>query len=472
MSSPSRSRLDPARGSSHEPGSGVHTIPLSDTTAADHAPAGALRDDGHTGGGDLAPGDRAGPYEIEAFLARGGFGDVYRARDPRGEPVAIKVLREELATTTDSIARFEREVDAVARVQHASVIRVLGRGRLDRARPFFAMELLHGLSLADRIALRGAMPATEAIATLDRVCDALAAAHERGIVHRDIKASNVFLAGDGERVVLLDFGVAKLLGDEGPGLTRSRQIVGTPACMAPEQLAGEPVDQRTDVYALGVLGYHMLTGTRPFANESPVMLQHLHRNARRPRPSAKVDVPEAIDRAVVAAMAVDPAARPAGARRFMEALRGLESSAGAARDRPVESRGRAVALVIDACPATRGAAPAVVLTELERVLDRTEQRLRAEGFHPLLCASRTLAYAKPVTGGGDPVREAQTLAAALRACAPESIHIQDEVHAGDAHIRDGKVVGGPVCNLPAKGGAPTEGVTIPEGPSARARARS
>src|SRR6185503_7424125 len=157
-------------------------------------------------------------------------------------------------------------------------------GRADDGRPWFAMELLDGVDLETHIAARGRLTPGEVLTVLGPICDALACAHDAGVIHRDIKASNVFLAADG-RVVLLDFGIAKLSDPGiGAGLTLSRQSLGTPSAMAPEQVAGREASERTDVYALGALLYHMLVGEPPFADSSPTVMQYLHCHARRPRP--------------------------------------------------------------------------------------------------------------------------------------------------------------------------------------------
>jgi eukaryotic-like serine/threonine-protein kinase len=367
----------------------------------------------------LSAGERVGAYEIEAPLASGGFGVVYRARDAGGGAAAIKVLRAELATTERTLARFEREVDAVARIEHPNVVQVLGRGRLADGRPYFAMELIEGQDLASHLRARGALPVAEAQRLLAPICEALAAAHDRGIIHRDVKASNVMLALDG-RVVLLDFGVAKVLDPAVPGLTRSRQIVGTPPCMAPEQLAGRAANRRTDVYALGVLAYHMLTGAPPFADESPVMLQHLHRHARRPRPSAAIELPPSVDRAVVSAMAVDPSERPGDARAFYTAL------AGAPPDALGGAEAGVISVRVEVSPIRPDAPAGELLDELERVITTAERHLVRAGFTPALSASRTLLYTRP-RGATD--HDADTIADELRATASDLVSLTAVVDA-------------------------------------------
>jgi serine/threonine protein kinase len=170
---------------------------------------------------------------------------------------------------------------------------------------------------------RGALPPTEVLEILEPLCDALSVAHDAGLVHRDVKASNVIVARkDGAlRPVLLDFGLVKLVDQVGPGLTSSRSMLGTPAAMAPEQMRGQPVDARTDVYALGLLAFHMLTGQPAFGGAPGVVQSYLQVHGPRPRPSAKVDLDPAIDEPVGRALAPEPADRFESARALIEALR-------------------------------------------------------------------------------------------------------------------------------------------------------
>ena len=185
-----------------------------------------------------------------------------RAAD--GSLVAIKILHLELIRSNDALTRFERELAAIERLDHRHVVRALDHGALEDGRPFLVLEYIDGPSLRDVIHERGSLPPQEMLTILEPLCDALATAHAFGLVHRDVKASNVILGHRdalGTRPVLLDFGLVKLLDQEGPGLDLvACAMLGTPAAMAPEQMRGLPVDARTDVYALGLLAFHMLTG--------------------------------------------------------------------------------------------------------------------------------------------------------------------------------------------------------------------
>ena len=279
---------------------------------------------------DRQPGEVIGGYRVVGAIASGGFGTVYQAEHVRlGRAVAIKVLHADGAASREVVTRFEREAQLVNLIRHPNVVDVFDFGELDDGRPYFVMELLRGVDLRELIARDGAMPIATALELLAPLCDALDAAHAKGVVHRDIKPSNVFVAtaGDARRVVLLDFGVAKLLGDTGPSLTRSRQAIGTPTSMAPEQVRGEAVDARTDVYALGSLAYTMLTGRQPFAAETAVVLQYMHLFADPPRASHAAPIDPRVDDVIVRAMAKDPAGRPASAGAFLAELRAAFAAA-------------------------------------------------------------------------------------------------------------------------------------------------
>jgi serine/threonine-protein kinase len=265
-------------------------------------------------------------YRIDRLIGEGGFGQVWRAtREHDGALVAIKVLHLELIRSNDALTRFERELEATDRLDHRHVVRAFDHGTLVDGRPFIVLEYIEGPSLRDVIHERGSLPPSETLAILEPLCDALTEAHAVELVHRDVKASNVILGHDahGPRPVLLDFGLVKLLDAEGPGLTSSRSMLGTPAAMAPEQMKGLPVTAATDVYAIGLLAFHMLTGSPAFGGTPGVVQSYLQVHGPRPRPSAKVDLDPAIDEPIVRALAPDPAQRYSSPREFVEALRAI-----------------------------------------------------------------------------------------------------------------------------------------------------
>jgi serine/threonine-protein kinase len=265
-------------------------------------------------------------YRIDRLIGEGGFGQVWRAtREHDGTLVAIKVLHLELIRSNDALTRFERELQAIGRLDHRNVVRAFDHGTLLDGRPFLVLEYIEGPSLRDVIHERGSLPPHEMLAILEPVCDALTQAHAEDLVHRDVKASNVILGHDahGPRPVLLDFGLVKLLDAEGPGLTSSRAMLGTPAAMAPEQMKGQPVTAATDVYAIGLLAYHMLTGAPAFGGAPGVVQSYMQIHGPRPRPSSKSDIDPAIDEPIVRALAPDPSARYASPRELVDALRAI-----------------------------------------------------------------------------------------------------------------------------------------------------
>ena len=263
-------------------------------------------------------------YELDRLIGEGGFGQVRRARRERDdEIVAIKILHLELIKSVDALTRFQRELDAIERLDHPNVVRGLGHGTLADGRPYLILEYVEGPSLREVLHERGGLPPAEMLTILEPLCEALSVAHDAGLVHRDVKASNVILArrGNAVRPVLLDFGLVKLVDQIGPGLTSSRSMLGTPAAMAPEQMRGQQVDARTDIYALGLLAYHILTGQPAFGGAPGVVQSYLAVHGPRPRPSTKVDIDPAIDEPIARALAPEPAARFPTALAFGVALR-------------------------------------------------------------------------------------------------------------------------------------------------------
>lgn len=262
-------------------------------------------------------------FRLDRLIGEGGFGQVWRAvRDAGDEIVALKILHLELVRSIDALTRFQRELEAIERLHHPNVVRAIDHGALDDGRPYLVLEYVEGPSLREVIHERGAIPPAEMLTIFEPLCDALGVAHAAGLVHRDVKSSNVILAQQGGalRPVLLDFGLVKLLDQEGPGLTSSRSMLGTPAAMSPEQMRGQPVDARTDVYALGLLAFHMLTGQPAYGGAPGVVQSYMQIHGARPRPSSKVDIDPAIDEPIARALAPEPAARFPTPRALFEAL--------------------------------------------------------------------------------------------------------------------------------------------------------
>jgi eukaryotic-like serine/threonine-protein kinase len=212
----------------------------------------------------------AGRYEIMEVIGSGGMGVVYRALDLElSEPVAIKTLRREFVTDSTALARFKSELRLARRISHRNVVRTHDLGEAD-GMYFITMEYVEGTSVKALIAERGRLPVHATLPIARQLCRALEVAHAEGIIHRDIKPHNLVLAPDGVLKVM-DFGIARLLGGA-RGVTQTGMVVGTPEYMAPEQLLGEDIDVRADIYAVGVVIYECLTGRTPHTAENPMAL--------------------------------------------------------------------------------------------------------------------------------------------------------------------------------------------------------
>jgi serine/threonine-protein kinase len=284
--------------------------------------------------GELAPGDCVGEYVIERRIGAGGMGTVYGARHPViGKRAAIKILNARLTADDDALSRFVLEAQAVNKIGHASIVDIFGFGTLDDGRSYFAMEWLQGETLGERLQ-RGRLTVREAAAILSPLCRALEAAHAAGVIHRDLKPDNVFLAtdDDGWRVKLLDFGVAKLSSATAAvSRTATGVAMGTPLYMAPEQARGETVDGRTDVYALGLVAYAMVCGVSLFEDAGSaieILAAHIARPPVPPR--ARVpDLPAAFEALILEMIAKQPDHRPAPSE-----IRGRLAAIATAADRP------------------------------------------------------------------------------------------------------------------------------------------
>jgi serine/threonine protein kinase len=267
-------------------------------------------------------------YEVTGLLGAGGMGAVYRARHPLIQrELAVKILRPELAHDRTLVQRFLNEARAAHLVRHPNIIEVLDLGVLPDGVPYLFMELLDGEPLSRRIARLGRVPIDQAITIAWQTAGALAAAHARDIVHRDLKPDNIFLArpsrqADHAQVKVLDFGVAKLRRELSTGSleTHAGAVLGTPIYMSPEQGKGvrAAVDGRTDVYALGIILYEMLTGRPPFVGEGfgEIVVLHATQPPLPPR-TLNPEISPELDATVLAALAKQPAARIPS----MEALR-------------------------------------------------------------------------------------------------------------------------------------------------------
>ncbi len=261
-------------------------------------------------GNALAP-----AYEIETEIGRGGMAIVYRARDPRlKRGIAVKLLPPDLAFRDDIRMRFLREAETSARLSHPNIVPIYTVDERDGL-VYFVMALVEGESVGDRLRRLGALPILETRRILREVADALAYAHEHGVVHRDIKPDNILLDKHTGRAMVTDFGIARAATDDGPGagLTATGAAIGTPAYMSPEQCAGDrAMDGRSDLYSLGAVGYQMLTGQPPFTGggTASIMMKQV---MERPVPTGirqrRVEVPEDLERIIMRLLEKDPANR-------------------------------------------------------------------------------------------------------------------------------------------------------------------
>jgi tRNA A-37 threonylcarbamoyl transferase component Bud32 len=264
---------------------------------------------------DELTGKVLGQFEVQEEIGRGGMASVYRAQQQSmGRTVAVKVLPRSLMHDPSFYERFEREVDVISRLEHPHILPIYDYGQSD-GMPYIAMRYLGGGSLEQRLARRILDPG-ELETPLTQIAQALDHAHRQGIIHRDLKPGNIMLDEDGN-AYLSDFGIARVLGSN---LTGS-MIVGTPAYMSPEQANGMPVDGRADIYSLGVMVFHLLTGQRPFQAETPmaVLLKHISE----PMPALsefRADLSESVNDVVAKSTAKDPNDRYSSAVEMAEAF--------------------------------------------------------------------------------------------------------------------------------------------------------
>jgi len=350
-------------------------------------------------------------YQIEELLGQGGMGTVYRAKHVHMKrTVAFKVLHPEIAAVSEVAARFEREAIAVGRIEHKNVAQAMDFGRLPDGSFYLVMEYVKGTSLKELIK-RGALEPARALEIARQIADAIKAAHEAGVVHRDLKPDNVMLAdrdGAGDHVKVLDFGVAKLAADEAHGdsaLTQYGAIVGTLDYMAPEQAGRGVVDHRADLYALGVILYELLAGRPPFSADDAVVL--ISKHLVEPPPPLPASITEKTAAIVFDLLAKDPAARIQTAAELVARIDEVRAELGLGATLPPPA------------PATSEATPIV-----ERASSSTGQ---PRGPKRALAAA-LLASTAMIAGG-------VVLSAAKRPNQPESVAPGDSSRAAVATAR-------------------------------------
>ncbi len=428
-------------------------------------------------GGELRPGTRAGDYIVESQRARGGFATVYLAHHERDAgQFALKVLHKVLVHRTGMIRRFQQEGEVIRRIDHPNVVRLIDYGDLPDGRPYFVMPWLEGRTLASELAERGVFSIGEASSIMAKLTEALEATHAVGIVHRDVKPSNVLLlpVDPGVAVRLVDFGVAKLVGndDEGRhhGITSTGVRVGTPYYMAPEQISSRPIDSRTDIYALGVELFQMVTGHLPFTAPTAIEIEALHLHAPPPRASEVAGVPPAFDEVILRCMAKSPDNRFASVLALREALERAASpypteAASLGSFQPGVASRKYHALAIGIFFEARvsmpdGAGNADVADELfdslDDALEQAEEQCAAHGFDIAMTTSASILAISPLPGDADSARQAReqalVLAEQLATCSPApEIRIDVTVHVADVLVDEAQrgrtYVGGDLLRL-------------------------
>lgn len=267
----------------------------------------------------------AGRYEVGELIGRGGMAEVHIGRDNRlSRRVAIKLLRSDLAQDSTFQARFRREAQSAAALNHPAIVSVydtgedtqLGPDGTETHIPFIVMEYVEGHTVRELLRDGAALPIDEAVEITAGVLSALEYSHHAGIIHRDIKPANVMITTAGD-VKVMDFGIARAVADSAATMTQTQAVVGTAQYLSPEQARGEVVDARSDVYSTGALLFELLTGRPPFVGDSPVAVAYQHVREEPPTPSSIApDVPRALDRVVLKALAKDRTVRYQSAEEF------------------------------------------------------------------------------------------------------------------------------------------------------------
>jgi len=266
-------------------------------------------------------------YAVERAIGHGGFAAVYLVRDlSLKRPLALKVLAPDLLLSATAQERFRREAETVAQLSHPHIVPLHFMGNAGDVF-YLAMEYIDGESLADRLEREGRIPVDEATRIMREVASALELAHRRGVVHRDIKPHNVLLERESGRALVTDFGIARTA--ENSSLTATGMVVGTPAYMSPEQVVGDKVDHRADLYALGIVGYEMLAGRPPFAGSTPteILMKRVATPAE-PVERARPDAPPALAAVINACLQQDPERRVQTAGEIVRSLGGITPVSG------------------------------------------------------------------------------------------------------------------------------------------------
>jgi serine/threonine-protein kinase len=273
-------------------------------------------------------------YEILGTLGKGGMGVVYRARDRKlDDVVALKLLRPEmLASDASILERFKQEIRLARRITHRNVLRTHDFGEAGGV-PYISMEYLEGVTLKDVVRNRGALPLGVGLSIAKQMCHGLGAAHEQGVVHRDVKPQNMLILPETAELKIMDFGISRVssVGAEASGLTTAGTVMGTPDYIPPEQAQGRPADFRSDLYSLAVVLFEIFTGRLPFKGETPMAIVVAHVQQPPPRPrSVNPKLPVELEAVIARGLQKDPAKRWQRADQLLDALSAISATAEAA----------------------------------------------------------------------------------------------------------------------------------------------
>ena len=371
---------------------------------------------------NLVPGSQIGDHVIDALVGAGGFSTVFRGHvHTTGEQVAIKVLRPELLSISTVVLRFRREAETLAKLHHPSIVKVMEIDEISRGLPYLVMEWIEGHTLSEELRRRGSFSSEELLGVLEPLCGALAAAHEVGIVHRDIKPSNVMVTPEGDwfRIKLVDFGIAKMLVPEGEAartkLTAVGSFMGTTSYMAPEQFIGARIDERTDIYALGILSYLLLAGKLPFQASTQMEMMDLHLLSTPPLVSGASRAPRALDPVIARALAKEPSARQESVPAFLDevrrALRGPSSGRSASAGSGTGWMGVHVAAVFNGLDEDINDE---VLVEIEDALALAQTELEVAGLRIVPETGNAILAVREGRLGEDDLTSLLNVALALR----------------------------------------------------------
>ncbi|MGK4008853.1 serine/threonine-protein kinase [Sorangium sp. So ce1036] len=415
--------------------------------------------------GELPSGARAGEYIVGYAIARGGCGAVYEARHSRtGARVAMKVLHGTLAASPKMVKRFLREVEVVRLLKHPGIVEIYDAGELADGRPFYVMEHLDGVTLDVLLREEGRLSPEQALDLLEPVCSALEAAHTAGIIHRDVKGSNIFVTRSAPRAVkLLDFGIAKLMEPDAgaTGFTTAGRAPGTLTIMAPEQILGGAIDARVDVYALGVLLHRLLTGKLPFYSPDATELLRQHLEEPPPRPSRRTPLPPALDAVVLRCLEKQPEHRFASVKSFLCTLREAVGEPASGRSSLPDVTVDAIAVYLDLrARFDEDDLDDLIADELGRVLDLAEERLRSAGLTLVsttgneILAVRQLSFdPEEAQRGREEVLEAAVMLQdeIAQTTRPDArVHVNLCLHAGPVTVRsmlNPEIIGGALAQV-------------------------